>query len=95
MELTTLQNGRYKIETVLGQGGFGITYRAVQTSLGRTVAIKEFFMKDYCERSADSTHVTMGTQSTREMVMRYCDKFEKEARRHGVCRRHFIEAAGG
>ena len=80
MELTTLQNGRYKIETVLGQGGFGITYRAVQTSLGRTVAIKEFFMKDYCERAADSTHVTMGTQSTREMVMRYRDKFEKEAR---------------
>ena len=80
MELTTLQNGRYKIERILGQGGFGITYRAVQTSLGRTVAIKEFFMKDYCERAEDSTHVTMGTQSSREMVQRYRDKFEKEAR---------------
>ena len=80
MELTTLQNGRYKIKSILGQGGFGITYRAVQTSLGRTVAIKEFFMKDYCERAEDSTHVTMGTQSSREMVQRYRDKFEKEAR---------------
>lgn len=80
MELTTLQNGRYKIESILGQGGFGITYRAVQTSLGRTVAIKEFFMKDYCERAEDSTHVTLGTQSSREMVQRYRDKFEKEAR---------------
>ena len=80
MELTTLQNGRYKIESILGQGGFGITYRAVQTSLGRTVAIKEFFMKDYCERAEDSTRVTMGTQSSREMVQRYRDKFEKEAR---------------
>lgn len=79
MELTSLQNGRYKIESILGQGGFGITYRAVQTSLGRTVAIKEFFMKDYCERAEDSTHVTMGTQSSREMVQRYRDKFEKEA----------------
>lgn len=79
MELTSLQNGRYRIESILGQGGFGITYRAVQTSLGRTVAIKEFFMKDYCERAEDSTHVTMGTQSSREMVQRYRDKFEKEA----------------
>ena len=80
MELTSLQNGRYQIERILGQGGFGITYRAVQTSLGRTVAIKEFFMKDYCERAEDSTRVTMGTQSSREMVQRYRDKFEKEAR---------------
>ena len=80
MKLTTLQNGRYQIESILGQGGFGITYRAVQTSLGRTVAIKEFFMKDYCERAKDSTHVTMGTQSSRAMVMRYREKFEKEAR---------------
>ncbi|MBM6883973.1 serine/threonine-protein kinase [Bacteroides caecigallinarum] len=79
MELTSLQNGRYQIKSILGQGGFGITYRAVQTSLGRTVAIKEFFMKDYCERAEDSTHVTMGTQSSREMVQRYRDKFEKEA----------------
>ncbi|MBU3853790.1 MAG: SEL1-like repeat protein [Candidatus Paraprevotella stercoravium] len=80
MTLTTLQNGRYRIECILGQGGFGITYRAVQSSLGRTVAIKEFFMKDYCERVEDSSHVTMGTQSSREMVLRYRDKFEKEAR---------------
>ena len=80
MKLTTLQNGRYQIESILGQGGFGITYRAVQTSLGRTVAIKEFFMKDYCERAENSTRVTMGTQSSREMVTRYREKFEKEAR---------------
>ena len=80
MKLTTLQNGRYKIESILGQGGFGITYRAVQTSLGRTVAVKEFFMKDYCERAEDSTRITLGTQSSREMVMRYREKFEKEAR---------------
>lgn len=76
----TLQNGKYNIEGILGQGGFGITYRAVQTSLGRTVAIKEFFMKDYCERAEDTAMITMGTQSSREMVLRYRDKFEKEAR---------------
>ncbi len=41
---TTLSGGRYEIERVLGQGGFGITYRAADQRLDRDVAIKEFFM---------------------------------------------------
>ena len=41
---TTLQGGKYRIEQVLGQGGFGITYLAEQTSLHRYVAIKELFI---------------------------------------------------
>ena len=41
---TTLQGGKYRIERVLGQGGFGITYLALQTSLNRYVAIKELFI---------------------------------------------------
>jgi serine/threonine protein kinase/TM2 domain-containing membrane protein YozV len=40
---TTLLNGRYVIEGDLGQGGFGITYKATDTLLSRPVAIKEFF----------------------------------------------------
>jgi len=47
-----LQGGKYKIEKSLGQGGFGITYLAEQTNLGRKVCIKEFFMKEYGERTA-------------------------------------------
>ena len=36
-----LQGGKYKIESVLGQGGFGITYLGWQTRLNRRVARSE------------------------------------------------------
>ncbi|MEY8687937.1 serine/threonine-protein kinase [Bacteroides sp. AN502(2024)] len=75
-----LQGGKYKIEKVLGQGGFGITYLASQELLDRKVCIKEFFYKEYCERDEATSHVTLGTQSTREMVERLMTKFIKEAR---------------
>ena len=77
---TTLQGGKYRIERVLGQGGFGITYLATQLSLQRQVAIKEFFMKDFCSR--DEATQTMSTPSTgsRSLVEQYRKKFIKEAR---------------
>ena len=40
---TRLERDQYVIERVLGQGGFGITYQAKDTKLGRQVAIKELF----------------------------------------------------
>lgn len=76
---TILQGGKYKIERVLGQGGFGITYLAVQTMLGRVVCIKEFFLKDFCTRTA-SGEVVNGMAASSEFVERYRSKFIKEAR---------------
>lgn len=75
---STLQNGKYRIVRVLGQGGFGITYEGEQTALGRRVAIKEFFMKECCERNG-LTVTAVGTQGTREQVSLYREKFIKEA----------------
>ena len=57
---SSLQNGKYRIEKVLGQGGFGITYLATQVGLNRKVAIKEFFMKEYCNRDEATSSVSLG-----------------------------------
>jgi len=77
---TLLQGGKYQIVSILGQGGFGITYLAIQCALGRKVAIKEFFMKELCERDEATSHVSMGTTGSRETVIRFREKFLKEAR---------------
>lgn len=76
---TFLLGGRYKIERVLGQGGFGITYEAIQVSLNRRVAIKEFFMKEYCNRDVDTSYVSVPSEGSRELVERFRLKFIKEA----------------
>lgn len=77
---TLLQGGRYRIEKVLGQGGFGITYLAEQTSLNDKVAIKEFFMKELCDRDSETMGVSVGSSGSRELVERFREKFIKEAR---------------
>ena len=76
---TTLQGGKYKIERVLGQGGFGITYLAVQSGLNRLVAVKEFFMREHCNRDAQTCHVSVPSIGSRELVERFRQKFLKEA----------------
>lgn len=82
MELKTgasLQGGKYKIEKVLGKGGFGITYLAYQQGLNRYVAVKEFFMSDYCNREESTCAVSIPSVGSREMVEKYKSKFVKEA----------------
>lgn len=76
---TFLQGGKYKIEKVLGQGGFGITYLATQDILERKVAIKEFFFKEFCEREEWTNTITLGTQANKTTVEKFIKKFIKEA----------------
>ena len=76
---TTLQGGKYRIERVLGQGGFGITYLARNTVFDIDVAIKEFFMKD--ENNRDGSSVTMPNTTKQELFHGQMEKFKKEAKR--------------
>ena len=77
---TLLQNGKYKILRTLGQGGFGITYEAEHTILRKTVAIKEFFMKDICNREMETSLVTTPSEGSKALASKFKDKFIKEAR---------------
>ena len=57
MEHTTalplgLKMGEYKILSVLGHGGFGITYLAIDKNLNKYVAIKEYFPNDIVVRGS-------------------------------------------
>ncbi|MBP3419629.1 MAG: hypothetical protein J6K74_03445, partial [Marinifilaceae bacterium] len=59
---TLLQGGKYKIVRYISSGGFGCTYEAEHILLDKRVAIKEFFVKDFCNRDEATKHVTIGTE---------------------------------
>ena len=53
----SILNGRYTVGRVLGQGGFGVTYIALDDRTGGRVAIKEYLPTDFAGRAADGTSV--------------------------------------
>ena len=78
---TTLQGGKYRIERVLGQGGFGNTYVGYNTEFEETVAIKEFFMKGVTERDETTCVVSVSNADNVQQFEEQREKFKKEARR--------------
>lgn len=88
-----LKKGKYTILSKLGQGGFGITYLAktvaeVEGKVGgkskkmkayAQVVIKEFFLRDYCERGEDNQSVNVISRGKTDLVTAYRKKFKKEA----------------
>ena len=78
---TTLQGGKYRIERVLGQGGFGNTYVGYNTEFEETVAIKEFFMKGVTERDETTCAVSVSNADNVQQFEEQREKFKKEARR--------------
>ena len=79
---TLLQGGRYEILRYISSGGFGCTYEARDNkfkSKVKSVAIKEFFVKDFCNRDPESNSVVVATQSKTELIERLQQKFIEEA----------------
>jgi serine/threonine protein kinase len=69
----------YRIEQVLGVGGFGMTYLARDTHLDKQVAIKEYLPSDLAMRAGDGTVHPANTE--READYRWgLERFLQEAR---------------
>lgn len=68
----------YKIEKVLGEGGFGITYLAHDVNLDKKVAIKEYLPGEMCRRNDDNT-ISPSTNSVEDFESGL-NRFIREAR---------------
>ncbi|WP_020410207.1 protein kinase domain-containing protein [Hahella ganghwensis] len=69
----------YRIESLLGEGGFGLTYLAFDENLQKRVAIKEYLPVDFAVRATDAT-VYPRTESTKEAFEWGLNAFINEAR---------------
>jgi len=101
----TLRSGTklecYQIKSVLGVGGFGITYKAKDLNLGCHVAIKEYFPASFAIRAANTCTVNSKSSNDDEVYNTGLQRFLDEARtlaqfksRSIVHVNRFIEANG-
>ncbi len=73
--------GRYTIECVLGQGGFGITYLGIDELHEKKVAIKEFFPQGIVTRNIEYRDtVTVTFVGEKDNYEKGKERFLKEAR---------------
>jgi serine/threonine protein kinase len=72
----------FRIESILGAGGFGITYLARDTHLNKNVAIKEYLPVDVALRALDGSVVPVNTD-TAFTYKSGLDQFLEEARTLG------------
>ena len=78
LQENTILDHRYQILRVLGRGGFGITYEAVNTKVNRRVAIKEFYSGEYMGR--ENNTVVLTDREKQEVFETAKKKFMREAR---------------
>jgi serine/threonine protein kinase len=69
----------YRLDAIIGHGGFGITYRAFDTQLAKFVAIKEYFPVEFAVRRPDGQVAPRGTRFADDFVWGR-ERFLDEAR---------------
>lgn len=79
LPLYALAGDRYLVGAVIGRGGFGIIYAALDRKLSRRVALKELYIRKVTKRGKDglSIHPEEGRE---EAFLRLQDAFLEEAR---------------
>jgi serine/threonine protein kinase len=74
--------GKYRLDRVLGEGGFGITYLGTELNLDLCVAIKEYFPANLAARQTTATYqVHPFAGEPERLYAQGRDKFLEEARR--------------
>ena len=79
LEVGSLIHARYRVERVLGEGGFGVTYQVTDLKESRTAAMKEYMPADIAYRRPYSKEVHP-KQEYVEAYQKFRDKFLDEAR---------------
>ena len=73
-------NNRYIVGEVLGFGGFGITYKAWDSSLNTVVAVKEYYYSGLATREPSTQMVKIYAQNRRAEFQHFLNRFLDEAR---------------
>ncbi len=71
--------GDYRLDAVIGHGGFGITYRSFDTQLAKFVAIKEYLPVEFAVRGGDGNVVPRGARFAEDFAWGR-ERFLDEAR---------------
>ncbi len=80
LELGIKLKDRYKLGTVIGAGGFGITYRAVDLQTGNPVAVKEFYPNGMVSRDKDHKSVSLSVIGKEQVFAKGLNSFLDEAK---------------
>ncbi|MBS0244661.1 MAG: serine/threonine protein kinase, partial [Proteobacteria bacterium] len=79
LRANTVLDRKYRIDRVIGAGGFGITYQAFDLGLAAPVAVKEYYPAQFGMRDS-SMSIRPRTENDRQLFDRLRSSFLREAR---------------